>query len=67
MLTYVEVRKQPANDMTNILRASFPLCFWFVHCIKPYFTASFSPAPSIAYMFHLGFTVCLPDILGLLF
>ena len=31
-----------------------------------YFTASFSPAPSIAYIFHLGFTVYLPGILGLL-
>ena len=31
-----------------------------------YFTASFSPAPSIAHIFHLGFTVYLPGILGLL-
>ena len=30
------------------------------------FTASFSPAPSIAYIFHLGFNVYLPGILGLL-
>ena len=34
--------------------------------ISWYFTASFSPAPSIAYMFHLGFNVYLPGILGLL-
>ena len=34
--------------------------------ISWYFTASFSPAPSIAYIFHLGFNVCLPGILGLL-
>ena len=30
------------------------------------FTASFSPAPSIAYIFHLGFNVYLPGFLGLL-
>ena len=34
--------------------------------ISWYFTASFSPAPSIAYIFHLGFNVYLPGILGLL-
>ena len=34
--------------------------------ISWYFTASFSPAPSIAYLFHLGFNVYLPGILGLL-
>ena len=33
--------------------------------ISWYFTASFSPAPSIAYIFHLGFNVYLPGILGL--
>ena len=35
-------------------------------CISRCFTPSFSPAPSIAYIFHLGFNVYLAGFLGLL-
>ena len=52
----------------TIYYAALPsdLRFFRLPYISWYFTASFSPAPSIAYIFHLGFNVCLPGILGLL-
>ena len=52
----------------TIYYAALPndLRFFQLPYISWYFTASFSPAPSIAYIFHLGFNVCLPGILGLL-
>ena len=52
----------------TIYYAALPsdLRFFRLPYISWNFTASFSPAPSIAYIFHLGFNVCLPGILGLL-
>ena len=54
MIYYAAVRYPAFLDVFRL-----PYISW-------YFTASFSPAPSIAYIFHLGFNVYLPGILGLL-
>ena len=53
MIYYAAVHSPASLDVFRL-----PYISW-------YFTASFSPAPSIAYIFHLGFNVYLPGFLGL--